>query len=60
MHQPNPSLVKALLINSAKDLKDMIYQKKPIGLAPSTIQGHGLVDMQQTLAPVLGFTLNDL
>ena len=53
--EPNASLVKALLIHGAIDLslRGGTYQKKPIPPAPNPIQGHGLVNMERSLEPVL-------
>ena len=51
--EPNASLIKALLLHGASDLRSGKYQGRDIGPAPNLTQGYGLVDMPMTLRPVL-------
>lgn len=50
---PRAALIKALLINGADDLHYGEYRGNTIGPAPNNIQGHGRVNLEKSLRPIV-------
>jgi serine protease AprX len=59
MAQPPATLIKALLINGAADLKGGTYRGDVIPPTPNGVQGHGLVDLSASLVSVVNATMGN-